>query len=99
MNNPSKNQLLYLKKEKQHHNFVRFSRIFVFITFLLLWELTTHYEIIDSFIFSSPSKVVICFWEKVLDKSIFLHVGITLYETLVSFALVTVFSIVARRNS
>ena len=93
MNNPSKNQLLFLKKQKQHKNIVRFSRIFVFVTFLLLWELTAYFGIIDSFIFSSPSKVVLCFWGMVIDKSIFLHIGITLYETLVSFILVTILSI------
>ena len=93
MNNPSNAQLLFLKKQKQHRIFVSFSRIFVFITFLLLWELTTYYGIIDSFVFSSPSKVILCFWEMVLDKSIFLHIGITLYETLISFILVTIFSI------
>ena len=79
MNNPSKNQLIFLKKQKQHKNFVRFTRIFVFVAFLLLWELTAYFGIIDSFIFSSPSKVVLCFWGMVLDKSIFLHIGITLY--------------------
>jgi len=93
MNNPSKNQILFLKKQKQHRNFVRFTRIFVFVAFLLLWELTAYFGIIDSFIFSSPSKVVLCFWGMVIDKSIFLHIGITLYETLVSFILVTIFSI------
>lgn len=93
MNKVSKNQLLFLKKQKKHQYFVRFTRIFVFVSFLLLWELTAHFGIIDSFIFSSPSKVVLCFWEMVLDKSIFLHIGITLYETLLSFVLVTIFSI------
>ena len=93
MNNPSNAQLLYLKKQKQHRAFVHFCRVFVFVSFLLFWELATYFEIIDSFVFSSPSNVILCFWSMVLDKSIFLHIGITLYETLVSFALVTFFSI------
>lgn len=93
MSNVSQNQLAFLKKQKQHRLFVRFFRIFIFVAFLLLWELTTHFGIIDSFVFSSPSKVILCFWAMVLDKSIFLHIGITLYETLVSFMLVTIFSI------
>lgn len=93
MNECSKNQLLFLKKQRQHYLFVQTFRISLFVTFLLLWELTTHFEIIDSFIFSSPSKILICFWGMLLDKSIFLHIGITLYETIVSFLLVTIFSI------
>lgn len=93
MNECSKKQQIFLKKQRQHHLFVQTFRIFLFVTFLLLWELTTHFEIIDSFIFSSPSKILICFWKMLLDKSIFLHIGITLYETIVSFLLVTIFSI------
>ena len=93
MNNLSKNQMLYLKKQKQHQLFVRFTRVFIFAFFVLLWEVAAYFEWIDSFIFSSPSKVLLCFWNMVLDKSIFLHIGITLYETLVSFLLVTFLSI------
>ena len=48
---------------------------------------------LDSFIFSSPSKIALCFWGMVLDKSIFLHIGVTLYETIVSFLLVIAISI------
>lgn len=94
MSNVSQNQLTFLKKQKQHRLFVRSCRIFVFVAFLLLWELTTHFGIIDSFVFSSPSKVILCFWGMVLDGSIFLHIGVTLYETIVSFLLVTLLSLV-----
>ena len=69
------------------------ARMFILFGFLLLWELTAHYGIIDSFIFSSPSKIARCFWSMVMDKSIFTHLGMTLYETLASFALVTAISI------
>lgn len=93
MNQLSSNQLFFLRKQKQHRWFVRISRIAIFILFLLSWELTSHYGIIDSFIFSSPSQIIICFWNMIMDKSIFLHVGITLYETIVSFLLVTLLSI------
>lgn len=93
MNNVSHAQALYLKKQKQHHIFVVISRILVFTIFLLVWELTSYFGIIDSFIFSSPSQVVLCFWGMVIDRSIFLHIGVTLYETIVSFILVTILSI------
>ena len=93
MSNVSQNQLAFLKKQKLHRLFVRTCRIVVFVAFLLLWELTTRLGIIDSFVFSSPSKVILCFWGMVLDRSIFLHIGITLYDTFVSFLLVTLFSI------
>ena len=93
MSNVSKNQLRFLKNKRKHQRIVLASRILILVTFLLLWEILTHFGIIDSFIFSSPSKVILCFWSMVLDKSIFLHIGVTLYETLLSFILVTVLSI------
>ena len=93
MNNLSSNQLKFLKQQRTHRLIVIACRIFLFTSFLLIWEVTSYYGIIDSFIFSSPSKVVLCFWGMLLDKSIFLHIGITLYETLLSFILVTLFSI------
>ena len=94
MNSVSQNQLMFLKKQRKHRLIVSFSRVFVFVSFLLIWELTSYFGIIDSFIFSSPSQVVLCFWGMVIDKSIFLHLGVTLYETIVSFLLVTLFSLV-----
>lgn len=93
MNEVSENQILYLKKMKQHQLFVLITRVLLLIGFLLLWEITADARIIDSFIFSSPSRIIRCFVEMVKDKSIFLHTGVTLYETILSFLLVTFFSI------
>lgn len=92
MSDISAAQLHYLKKKKFHRYFVLFFRAAILILFLILWEVTSHFGIIDSFIFSSPSKIVQCFWGMVLDKSIFLHIGITLYETIASFILVILVS-------
>lgn len=95
MNNLSSAQLHYLKKKRIHRHIVSFSRTAILILFLLTWEFTANAGIIDSFIFSSPTKIVRCFWGMVLDKSIFLHIGITLYETIVSFLLVIFVSLLA----
>lgn len=93
MNEFSKGQQLYLRHLRRHHRIVIISRVLILILFLLLWEIATNTGLIDSFIFSSPSRVAECFWEMVIDKTIFLHIGVTLYEIIVSFLLVTFFSI------
>ena len=85
----SDGQELFLYRLRRHRIIVCAARILILILFLLLWEICADYGIIDSFIFSSPSRIALCFWEMVLDRSIFLHIGITLYETIVSFLLVT----------
>ena len=91
----SKGQESYLAGLRKHQRIVRISRILILLSFLFIWEFTANTGIIDSFIFSSPSKIALCFWSMVLDKSIFLHIGITLYETIVSFTLVIIISILA----
>ena len=93
----SDGQELFLYRLHRHRMIVCATRILILLLFLLLWELCADHGIIDSFIFSSPSRIALCFWEMVLDcfwemvldRSIFLHIGITLYETIVSFLLVT----------
>ena len=86
-------QRRFLAEIQRHKLIVWISRILILCLFIGIWEFTAHTGIIDSFIFSSPSKITFCFWHMVLDKSIFLHTGITLYETLVSFILTTFISI------
>ena len=93
MNEISRSQELFLIQRRSHRLIVRTARVLILVLFLLLWEICADTGIIDSFIFSSPSRIALCFWEMVLDRSIFLHIGITLYETIVSFLLVTLFSI------
>lgn len=93
MNELSANQQKYLLQHKKHRRIVRISRILILFSFLFIWEFTANVGIIDSFIFSSPSKIALCFWGMVLDKSIFMHIGITLYETIISFILVIAISI------
>lgn len=94
-NNISENQQLFLRKMFRHRVIVITLRIAILILFLALWEFCAERGIIDSFIFSSPSQIMLCFLEMTEDGSIFLHTGITLYETAVSFLLVTVISIIA----
>ena len=93
MNKISHGQKLFLSRLRRHRMIVRTARVLILVLFLILWEVCASTGIVDSFIFSSPSRIALCFWEMVLDRSIFLHIGITLYETIVSFVLVTVFSI------
>ncbi len=95
MNSLSAEQQKYLLRLRKHKRIVRVSRILILLSFLFVWEFTANVGIIDSFIFSSPSKIALCFWGMAEDGSIFLHLGVTLYETAVSFFLVTAIGILA----
>lgn len=69
---------------------IRIIQIFIFIVFVVSWEVFTHCGVIDPFIFSSPSRMAKSFLFLAGDGSLFYHTGITLAETFISFFLVTV---------
>ena len=89
----SPRQLEFLKKELHTKRTIATLRILLLLAFLLLWELTSKYGMIDSFFFSSPSKVFASFLFSIKEKQLFMHVSISLLETLVSFLLIMLFSL------
>lgn len=72
---------------------VRIYQLLIIVIFIAVWEITSRLGIVDSFIFSSPSRIIICFWGMAADGSIFYHIGVTLFETFISFALVILIGI------
>ena len=83
-------QQAFLKKQRRRRLFVAACRVFLLLFLLLLWESCARIGIIDDFIFSSPSRVVESLISMTMDRSLFLHTGITVAETLISFLIVTV---------
>ena len=63
----------YLRHYHFHRLLVIFFRIFLLTGFLFLWEFCASHQIIDSFIFSSPSKIMNALLLMISDHSIFLH--------------------------
>lgn len=78
----------FINRQKRHRQMVVLCRSLLLVAMLALWEICARLGIIDDFIFSSPSRIVICFYGMLTDGSIFLHTGITIFETLISFFLV-----------
>ena len=88
-------QELYIKNHHRHHHIITVLRVLILVLFLTIWETAGRTGMIDTFFFSSPSMVASFFLKMVLDGSFFTHTGITLLETLLSFLLITVISILA----
>ena len=82
LSSTQKKYLAYVRREKY---LIHVSRIFLFLGFLFLWEMSARRGWIDSFIFSSPSEIWQTFLKMVQDQSLFTHISITLMETLISF--------------
>ncbi len=83
----------FIRKHKRHHHEIASWRTFLFVLFLVLWEVSADRKWIDSFFFSSPSRVLRCFVEQLRSNSMLSHIGVTLFETLFSFLLVIALSL------
>lgn len=77
----------YLRKIKMHNLLVRFSQIFIFIVFIATWQFLADTEKINTFIFSSPSKVLETIISLYQNDDLLHHIWVTVYETLVGFGL------------
>ena len=93
MNDQSNGQKLFLTRLRRHRITVLISRVLILTVFLFLWELCARFEIIDSFIFSSPSLIAKTFLSMCRDQSLFAHIAVTLAETLVSFFFVVILGV------
>ena len=92
-NNLSKEQQFYIKKTRRHKHLVLFFQIFIFVFFIILWEISSHNGIINAFIFSSPSQMLLACQKLFLTGDLLKHIGITLAETFGSFFLVASISL------
>ena len=84
----------FMRQHRHHHHMITFWRALVFVLFLALWELSADRGWIDSFFFSSPSRVILCFVKQIQTNSMLSHIGVTLFETIASFLLVLFFSLI-----
>ena len=90
----SDTQIAYVKKIKRDRILIRLYQLLIFISFLVVWEYTAKQGIINDFIFCYPSKLSATMISMLKDGSLLYHIGITLYETLVSFAIVIIGSLI-----
>lgn len=79
----------YLKRLRNDKIFVLSFQILILVLIIGLWELLAATNVIDPFFVSSPSRVFNMFISMVENGTIWRHIGITLLETLVGFAIAT----------
>ena len=87
-------QLKYLKKIKYNKILVLFTQIFILILFIILWQVLADKNIINSFITSSPYKIFKTIISLFNDNNLVYHIWITVKETIISFILAGVLSII-----
>ena len=85
----SEEHLKYLEEKKRRKRFILFLQILILIVFLLTWQLLSSFNLINTFLFSSPKNIV----ETLINLSknnLFNHIGTTFYETLISFLIASI---------
>ncbi|MGF7146016.1 NitT/TauT family transport system permease protein [Anaerotaenia torta] len=92
--NVSAAQQEYIRKHRLQRRRVRFCQFLILISFIASWELTARLGILNSFVFSSPSRIIKTVLDMTVSGQLLYHVGITLLETLGSFFLVNVLGII-----
>ncbi len=83
----STNHKSYLKKLKHENHLVLICQILILIIFLISWELLSKYNIINPFIFSSPTKILKTIKNLYLNYNLITHIMTTLKETFIAFIL------------
>ncbi len=83
-------QQAFINNDRRRRRLVAFCQILILVLFVSLWEGTTRLGILNNFIFSSPSRIVKTFVTMAGDGTVFYHIGITLFETFLSFFIVLV---------
>lgn len=80
----------YLKDKRKSMLRTSIIQIMILVLFLILWELFSTYEIIDSFLFSKPSNIIKLLFHYVKTNEIFRHIYISVLETLLGLFIGTV---------
>ncbi len=90
----SQEHLNYLKKRKKEKRLVYLTQITIIILLFTIWEILAKLNIINTFLYSSPSKISLTIINLFNDNSLFTHIGITIYEVFVSFIISSTLSLI-----
>ena len=86
----SKEHITFLKKLKKDKIIITFFQILIPIIFIIIWQILADFNIINTFIFSSPIKVLETIINLYKQKNLLNHIWVTVYETILSFSIATI---------
>ena len=90
----SKEQKEYLKKLKINKIKIFLYQILIFIIFIILWQYLSDKNIINTFITSSPKNILFTLKNLYINNNLLFHIWVTTKETLISFIITTVLSLI-----
>ena len=87
--NHSKEYASYLKKIKTNKTIILTIQLIILIGIFAIWEILALVGAIDTFIMSSPSRIIKQIGILLSNGTLFYHIGITLYESIIGFFIAT----------
>lgn len=90
----SKEHIIFLKKEKQKKLIIKLTQLFIIVFLLTLWQICAKFNIINTFLSSSPSNILATTIDLFKNNNLISHILTTLYETIISFSLATIIGII-----
>lgn len=84
----------YLSNIRKEKFLVVITQVFILVFLIGLWQYAADMEWINTFITSSPRDVVNTIIDLYRGNNLFNHIGVTIYETVISFLLGTLLGII-----
>lgn len=84
----------YLKQKRRKKQKILFWQIVIMIGFIALWEGLAQAGLINTFLLSCPSQIWKLFITYLSDGSLFKHIGISVWETVMGFSIGTILGII-----
>ena len=85
----SNEYVAYLRKIKRNKAIILTLQLSILVCIFALWELLAILNLIDTFIMSSPSRIINQIGILLKNETLFYHIGITLYEAIIGFLIAT----------
>ena len=89
----SNEHIKYLNRIKKRNILIKITQLSIIVIFLLIWQLLADFKVINTFIFSSPKNIINTIINLYNSNNLFNHIGVTLYELLISFIIGTTIGI------
>ncbi len=84
----------YLQTKKKDKRHIAYWQLGILVAVIVAWEVFARLGLINTFLLSSPSAIVVLFLEYLKDGSIFVHIAISVWETVLGFVVGTLLGVV-----
>lgn len=84
----------YILKNKIFKYLILTTQILILISLIVLWQILANNNLINTFITSSPTRILDTIINLYQENNLFSHIWITTYETIISFTLGTLIGII-----